>query len=572
VNDERVWSRRIADELWSGVVTPLSFTMLAEPMAEHMVRRRLDNAGLAALAREPVFRLSRAHVYVNASLIAAVMAEIPTVFLSEGLLELLPSPLRAPLRAGSRPVLSTSLAGIVVRLGLHERGWMPWARADLFRTAAAGIAGDLAALAPPPGATDAMLIDAIDRVRERLGSFLEVVSWGMIHAYVFFHLTAELVARWIPDVDPATTMSELTMGLHGIRTFEVHDELVMCAALARADRRLRADVMSDPKAVVDECVAGGDGAFGEGIRALLGRHGHRFVGRDLSQPTWRERPVIVIEMVRKLLDSGIRESSVERGARRAEAVRRTLERIASSMGGSVKRLAFERVLVWCEQYYVLRENMRYHADLFLAALRFLALSAAERLVHGGALDSVADVFFLEVEELRSYLRGAGPTPTALAERARVRREEQSSWAALESPECVVADDATGAPSSGSSCALRAGGEPSLSGVGVCPGVATGVARVVGSLDELELLEPGEIVVASATDPSWTSMLAIAGALVVEMGGPLSHGAIVARELGIPAVVNVANATRALATGTVLIVDGGRGTVRPAGHGQRFRPE
>lgn len=564
---ERVWSRRIADELWSGAVTPLSFTMLADPMAEHMVRRRLENAGLALLASEPVFRLSRAHVYVNASLIADVMAEIPSVFLSDGLLELLPPPLRSPLRARARSVLSTSVAGVVLRLGLHERAWMPWARAGLFRDATARIAGDLARFSPAPGAADAAIAEAIDGVRARLGSFLEVVSWGMIHAYVFFHLTAELIAHWAPELDGAATMSALTMGLGGIRTFEVHDELVACAALARADARLRDDVTGDPAAVAAACVAGGGGAFAAGIRALLDRHGHRFVGRDLSQRTWHEQPAVVVEMVRKLLDSGVRESSAERRARRAEAVRRTAERVGTGLGGTVKRLAFERVLGWCEEYYVLRENMRYHADQFLAALRFLALTASVRLVVRGALRAPDDVFFLEIDELRASLLGSGATAAALAERSSARRADQTLWATGDPPEClfgdaepadgadVAADDRT---TFGSAEARRSAG---LAGVGVSPGVAAGLARVVRSLDELEGLAPGEIVVATATDPSWTSLLAVAGALVLEMGGPLSHGAIVARELGIPAVVNVANATRLVAPGERLVVDGGTGAVR-----------
>lgn len=565
MSEERVWSRRIADELWSGVVTPLSFTMLADPMAEHMVRRRLENAGLVALSREPVFRLSASHVYVNASLIAEVMAEIPSVFLSDGLLDLLPVPLREPLRTRSRSVLSVSLAVIVARLGLHETAWMPWARADLFRDAASRIAADLATVAPAPNASDAALADAIERVRERLGSFLEVVSWGMIHAYVFFHLTGELIARWAPDLDAAATVSELTMGLGGIRTFEVHDEILACAALARADEGLRRDLARDPAGVAASCVAGGDGAFAAGIRTLLARHGHRFVARDLSQPTWREQPAIVVEMVRKLLDSGMRESSEDRRAKRRQAVRRTGECIAAGLGGTVKRITFERVLGFCEQYYVVRENMRYHADLFLAALRFLALAAADRLAAAGAIDRIDDVFFLQVDELHARLVGNGEEPRVLAERAAARRGEHARFAATDPPECLFGDDGTVpeavAYTRGVGDRVRSGA--ALSGVGVSPGVATGTVRVVRSLDELQDLEAGEIVVAAATDPSWTSMLAVAGAIVLEMGGPLSHGAIVARELAIPAVVNVANATRELVSGERVVVDGGRGSIRRA---------
>ncbi|MBY0277735.1 hypothetical protein K2Z84_20570 [Candidatus Binatia bacterium] len=502
---------------------------------------------------------------MNATLVAAVMAEIPSLFLSEGLLDLLPAALREPLRRDGRSAFSTSLPGILLRLALNETGWLPWARADLFRAATARIRADLAAWAPRDRPTDADLVHAIDHVRTSLGAYLDIVSWGMIHAYVFFHLTVELLARWAPDLDASATVSELTMGLDGIQTFEAHDEIVACAALAHADRGLREAMMRDPAAVATACLAGGGSAFATALRSLLDRHGHRFVARDLSQPTWREQPGMVVEMVRKLIDSDARPSSASRRARRRDAVARTLDRVGAGVGGTVKRLAFERVLRWCEQYYVLRENMRYHADLFLAALRFLALVAAERLVEAGALSSRSDVFFLEVEELRGQLSGRGVEPAALAIRAADRRQAQANAAAVDPPECLVGDLDGDAPSPRpvEVRASRADAEEMLSGIGVSPGVVTARVRVVRSVEELQAIEPGEIVVATATDPSWTSMLAVAGALVLEMGGPLSHGAIVARELSIPAVVNVADATRALVTGELVVVDGSGGTIRRA---------
>ena len=292
---ERIWSRRIADELWSGVVTPLTFTMLADVMAEHTVRRRLGNAGLQGLASEPVFRLSGGHVYVNAALVAEVMGEVPAVFLSEGLLELLPTELRAGVRGTGRSVLSPTVATIVVNLALHERGWMPWSRAAVFRDAARRIAPQLAALTLAPDAPRAALASAIVAVRERLAEFLEAVSWGMIYAYVFFHLTSQLLARWAPD--HAASAAGLTMGLDGIWTFAIHDELVACAALARANADLRAAIAGDPSRVAERCLRGELGPFGARVVALLDRHGHRLVGRDLSYPTWRERPAVVIETV-----------------------------------------------------------------------------------------------------------------------------------------------------------------------------------------------------------------------------------------------------------------------------------
>jgi pyruvate,water dikinase len=102
-------------------------------------------------------------------------------------------------------------------------------------------------------------------------------------------------------------------------------------------------------------------------------------------------------------------------------------------------------------------------------------------------------------------------------------------------------------------------DAALSGVGVSPGVVEGPARVVTdpSFDEVE---PGEVLVAPSTDPSWASIMFLSSALVVDIGGALSHAAIVARELGVPCVVNTVTGTRSIRTGDHIRVDGGTGVV------------
>jgi pyruvate,water dikinase len=558
VERERTWSRRIADELWSGVVTPLTFTVLADVMAEHMVRRRLDNAGLRALAAEPVFRLWRGHVYVNAALVADVMREVPTPFLSEGLLHLLPAEERDGVRTAGRSLLSPTLATIIANLVVHERGWMPWSRAAVFRDAAQRIVPQLAALELPPEASPAAIAAAIAAVRERMAEFLEAVSWGMIYAYVFFHLTTQLLSRWASDATAAT--SGLTTGLDGIWTFAIHDEMVACAALARSDAALREALRGDPSEVAERCLRGELGSFGERVVRLLERHGHRLIGRDLSYPTWRERPAVVLEAVQKLVEGSVPESVAARRARHAESLRRASERIGAGLGGTLRRVAFERSFAWCEEYYVLRENMRYHADLFLAKLRALALAAADRLVAAGGLHQRDDVFYLEASELDDALRDRIADAGALATRAAARRREYDALRGGEAPESLSGDgaDARVAPDAAGAAGTVAVRE--VCGVGVSPGRTSGPARVVQSVDDLMDLRAGEVIVATATDPSWTSLLALGGAIVLEMGGVLSHGAIVARELGIPAVVNVTHATRIFATGDQVVVDGRAGTV------------
>jgi pyruvate,water dikinase len=279
------------------------------------------------------------------------------------------------------------------------------------------------------------------------------------------------------------------------------------------------------------------------------------VGRDLSHPSWRERPAVVVEMLRKLLEVGSPERASGGGERQARLAERVGAQVAAGFGGTVRRLAFERCLAWCREYYALRENMRYHADLFLTALRDLALRAGDALVAAGALDARDDVFYLQADELQAALVDRARA-SGLAERAAERRTAYARDAGLAVPDTLRGAGSVVEPELEPEAAAR----HALSGLGVSPGRAVGRARVVHSVQDLQSLRAGEVIVAASTDPSWTSLLALGGALVLEMGGLLSHGAIVARELGIPAVVNVAQATRLLATGDEVIVDGRAGTV------------
>jgi pyruvate,water dikinase len=103
----------------------------------------------------------------------------------------------------------------------------------------------------------------------------------------------------------------------------------------------------------------------------------------------------------------------------------------------------------------------------------------------------------------------------------------------------------------------------LDGIGVSPGRVTAPVRVIHDPLVDTTLEPGEILVCATTNPAWITLFLVAGALVIDVGGPLSHGAIAARELGIPCVINTRHGTARLRTGDLVVVDGDAGTVRPA---------
>ncbi len=546
------WSRRAADELWSGVVTPLTFSVLAEQMAEHMAQQRLRQAGLVEASRQPVFRLIRGHVYVNASLIHDVMLEVPSIFLSDGVLALLPEDLRADLGRRGRALYDPRTLATVLRLTWNERAWAPWSRAELFREESARVAMELGDFEVRPGLSGEEIAAQLGHIRDRLGGFLDVVSWAMVYAYVFFHLAAHLAQEWLPEDE---SLSFLVAGIPGIRTFEVHEELSVLAHQVRGSTSLRAALIDKSSAaVVEACERGELGAFGTGLLELRRRHGHRLVARDLAFPTWREKPEVLVDMIRRLAVAAPPPPRIDP----AEVALRARSKIASGLAGELRWRVFEVGLGWCQEYYAVRENMRYHADYFLAAFRRLALAGAERLVDRGALADVHDVFYLTIEELDAALRRVDAGPDLAGSAARRRRDYDLHRRTV--PPEVVRGDGGADDVGASSGEGPVEGPGELRGTPASPGCVEGAARVIRSVDELDLVQAGDVIVATATDPTWASYLSLASGLVLEVGGLLSHGAIIARELGIPAVVDLSGATTTLRSEERIRVDGSRGLV------------
>jgi phosphohistidine swiveling domain-containing protein len=180
--------------------------------------------------------------------------------------------------------------------------------------------------------------------------------------------------------------------------------------------------------------------------------------------------------------------------------------------------------------------------------RRVARAAARRLVSRGWLVREDDVFFLTLDELRQALNGGSPSPALLARRRR-RHEREGR---LDAPREVH----LGAPAPEESPA------GTLRGTGVSAGVGAGPARVLVPGAPVRL-DPGEVLVARVLDAAYGPVLAVSAGAVAEIGGLLSHGAVVARELGVPCVVDVRGATRAVRTGERLVVDGGSGLVTRA---------
>ena len=213
-----------------------------------------------------------------------------------------------------------------------------------------------------------------------------------------------------------------------------------------------------------------------------------------------------------------------------------------------------RSLGRAQKLVVNREEWKNQVVRLLTTMRRLLLELGERLAHEGILGERADIFFLELDEIGAL--AAGQVERDVRVTVRQRRSEYERNLTFSPPPVVFGrfDPATIGRAEPES------GIDTWQGISVYPGLVTGRARVILLANDQEQLLPGEILVAPFTDPAWTPYFVTAAGVVMDQGGILSHGSIVAREYGLPCVTNVGNATKHIHTGDYIQVDGNRGQV------------
>ena len=225
--------------------------------------------------------------------------------------------------------------------------------------------------------------------------------------------------------------------------------------------------------------------------------------------------------------------------------------------GLARRVIVRHALAGARRGIRARERTKSMAIALVHHGRRLARAAAQRLAAAGAIASPDDVYFLTNDELVSALEGRAVARAAIERRRRAYEREGARGV----PRDV---DLTALPGA-SDAAAPDDPDGALAGIGVSGGLGTGSARVLHGA-EGERLEPGEVLVAPVLDAAYGPLLAIAAGAVAEVGGLLSHGSVVARELGVPCVVDVAGATHRISTGDRVAVDGDSGRVWRLGSG------
>ena len=299
------------------------------------------------------------------------------------------------------------------------------------------------------------------------------------------------------------------------------------------------------------------------VERFLEIYGGRGLGEiDIGRERWAEDPTHVFEMLINFLqiedEDRAPDAVFARSARSAEqAVDELAAAVRGTRGGRIKARLVRLFAGRARQLMGARESPKFFAVRMMYKIRRELLRIGREFAAAGELERADDLFYLTTAELRAFAEGAGrPWWEMIAQRREAHRREIRR---RQIPRLLLSDGR--AFYEGISDASPADGR--IVGSPVSPGVAEGRVRVVRD-PRTAGLQPGEILVCPGTDPSWTPLFLSAGALVMEVGGMMTHGSVVAREYGIPGVVGVNAATTRLKTGQRVRVDGSRGVVEVLG--------
>lgn len=495
----QVWTRRFVGERWTEPATPLGWSLMGGLLDWFVDYPEVSRKYLGGGAAT---RLYRSAPYLNTTVFRHLAFKAPGARPPRFMLELLPPHEELDWLRRRAQMPDLRVYGAIFATTFKERRWrrFRWnpVRNPVHWDAYERLLDDALVPMASPCQSRAEALARTDRCMDLAREYIKVHVCSLLFANLWYEVAgAMLVSRGAGDPDLLLRPAAPTWTVQ----------------TAHALWALGAGKLSEPD--------------------LLARFGHRSTSSwALFAVRWSEQPEMVRQLVESTVGGGDPLPPVLRAVAQADEAMAALSPDLRAVVGLTRR------------YLQLREDQRFHFDRLLACWKD-AWVFLER-------EEGVELRFLDSAEADAFLGGTlsrGDVAERVARRKGEWSDEVRRWAEGDGPPTFLGGDGTAEPDGAR-----------IQGLGISSGTAKGLVRVIRHLGEAHLLRPGEILVARATDPGWTPLFLRASGMVLELGGMLSHGAVVARELGLPAVVNVSDACRRLQTGQAVTIDGSRGRV------------
>jgi len=562
-DEETLWTRGYGDEYWADVTSPLFFSLLGEYLTKYVNHEGSRILGYKGIVGKDLLRVHKGHIYFNSAVLEEVFTYNPRFSRTKELLNYFPERDQARIATAPTKLIPRVFSELRVALldpdGMIIRtdsAYSEWARGYLEKMRSFD-QKDLSALTYPE------LRVEFEDMEKALLKHYRLIRYGMVSHSIGMNL---MIKRWLKDWlndDNGVLYSRLVSGLKNNMTIRTNIDIERLAKAARGNpyvlgilsslgsgdfvRRLETDSeMKDFAALFD---------------AFIAKYGHRSHTREMYFPRWSDDPKLIVDVLKALAPSpklNLEDLERKRMLDRMAAEREVLERISKMKYGILRKALFGAVMRFAQTYLMFRENQRFYLDHQIVRWRRLFLEYGRRFAEEGRIAREDDIFFLNKEEVFDAASGK---LTVDRDTIQKRRGEFDKYRDVLPPKFLKGrfefDDTV----------VRDGDVTMMTGTSASPGIVTGTVRVVGSIDQLSEVKENEILVTTNTDPGWTSVFAKLGGLITETGGILSHGAVVSREYGIPAVTAVRDATSILKTGQKITLDGGEGVLYLRGDGR-----
>jgi pyruvate,water dikinase len=542
--DGVLWTRRFIGERWNGPATPLGWSLI-EPLLRHFIAYPETHARY--LGNGEALRLLNGAPYINATVFRHLAFKLPGAPPPRFMMEMLPpEEERSWNDRFAAPPDFRVYASILGETWKERRWrrfrWNPLTNHLAWDAFEVRLERELPSLLEPLRG-DVRLsgpeaLTLAERGMELVRAYIKIHVTSLLFANLLYQIVGNLVRVWAGPEGENLARDLLCCPGRNL-TVLVNQDIWRLARLARESE---ADLTHAPDP---------DSDFGLAFADLLARHGHRSdASWEIMSDRWVERPERVLDLLRRVLEGGAEEDPGLRANAQAAIAEAAVRRLATQVTPPLRRAFLLRAVDLTRKYLLLRENQRYHFDRLLYAIKRVYLAVGRGMVEAGLCEREGDVRLLRADEVAAWVEGSLPE-ARIRELLRVRAATLDRQSRLRPPDFLKGDEVL--PTS-EDASRR------LSGLGASPGQARGQVRILRSLEEAGRLRKGEILVAPSIDPGWTPLLLSARGLILELGGQLSHGAVVAREYHLPAVVNVRNACLLFQDGMEVTIDGTRGKV------------
>ena len=513
--DEVLWTRRFFGERWSGVSSPMGWS-ITDDLLRWFIEYPLTSKRF--LGGSAPTRMIRGRPYFNVTVFRHLMFKLPNAPPPRFILEFFPPEEEQRwLRRRAAPP-NFLLYGYIFFETFREKRWRrfrwnPLSNHRAWDEYASGLEGKIAGITSGTQKPLAAVEASVELMRE----YIKIHIISLMYANILYQLAESVVPEHLRD--------RLLVCNSDNKTLQVNRDILALSELRNEAK---------------------ESLFKSAFNDFIERHGHRSTTNswEIFVTRWCDDP----EAVQRLListGSGLGKTSPRDGGRDSGQFDEAMRELESTCG-LLKRRWVRGLIRLTQRYLQLREEQRYEFDRVLLATNRSLMRVGVALFG----DDSGLIEWLEWGEARSALAGSVSLESVRLT-AETRRDEWAEFASDEAPPTFYLGDEP---------LDIISGPGALKGLGISSGRHTGRVCILTSPEQADDLRAGDVLVTTSTDPGWTPLFSVAGAVVMEMGSMLSHGAVVAREYGLPAVVNVAGVTKKLINGEIITVDGSRGVI------------